>query len=187
MGQAAFAQMARVIKTYPLTGLMLIGSEVYKDERGYFQETYKASDFTALGLPEFKQDNLSFSKAGVLRGLHYQLEPKSQGKLVRVVSGRIFDVAVDVRKDSETFGKWQAVELSAESGEAFFIPEGFAHGFLVMSSEAIVLYKATEEYDKASERGILWNDPKLNIDWPANKPTVSSKDLSLPLFANAEF
>lgn len=187
MGQAAFAKMARVIKTYPFKGLMLVGSEVYKDERGYFLETYKASDFAALGLPQFKQDNLSFSRQFTLRGLHYQIGPSTQGKLVRVISGRIFDVAVDVRKDSETFGKWQSAELSAESGEAFFIPEGFAHGFLVMSNEAIVLYKATEEYDKASERGILWNDPKLNIAWPADKPVVSPKDLNLPLFENAEF
>jgi dTDP-4-dehydrorhamnose 3,5-epimerase len=170
-----------------LSGLMLIEPPVYADERGFFLETYKASRFAAHGIPEvFTQDNHSCSCRGVLRGLHYQVPPLAQGKLVRVVEGRIWDVAVDIRRGSPTFGRHQGVELSGEHAAMLWIPPGFAHGFVVLSEKAHFLYKCTAEYDRASERGIRWDDPELAIPWPLRNVQVSPKDAALPRFADAE-
>ena len=165
-----------------LADLLLVKSDVYKDDRGYFIETYKESVFKDLGLPLFTQDNFSFSKQGVLRGLHYQLEPKAQGKLVRCLEGRIWDVAVDVRKNSATFGQWQGLELSEGDGQALFVPAGFAHGFLVLSETAKVFYKTTAEYAPDLERGIVWNDPDLKIAWPIKSPVLAARDAAFPKF-----
>jgi dTDP-4-dehydrorhamnose 3,5-epimerase len=172
------------IKQTEIPGVLLIESKKFADERGYFMEGYKESDFESLGL-KFKQDNVSFSKKGVLRGLHYQLPPKAQGKLVRVLQGKIWDVAVDIRKKSPTYKKWVAAELSEENSLALYLPEGFAHGFVTLSEEALVLYKTTEEYHQQSERGIIWNDPELNIAWPVLNPIVSERDKSLEFLKNA--
>lgn len=174
--------MAHNVEKLNLEGLLLVTSDVYKDDRGYFIETYKESVFKDLGLPAFVQDNFSFSKKGVLRGLHYQLVPKEQGKLVRCLDGKIWDVAVDIRKNSSTFGKWQGVELSEGDGKAVFVPAGFAHGFVVLSEVARVLYKTTVEYAPDLERGIVWNDSDLNIVWPIKDPVLAIRDAAFPKF-----
>ncbi len=164
-------------KKTDIDGVLLIEPQVYGDNRGFFMETYKESDFVAAGLTDrFIQENHSRSKAGTLRGLHYQIDPKAQGKLVRVISGEIFDVAVDIRPKSRTYGKWAGYNLSAENRLILYIPPGCAHGFCVLSSEADVLYKTTNEYAPDSERGIPWNDPTFNISWPITNPTVSDRD-----------
>ncbi len=164
-----------------ISGLMLIEAKVYEDHRGVFWEGYKQSEFAALGLNEiFIQENFSQSKNGVLRGLHYQRSPKAQGKLVQVVEGTIFDVAVDLRKGSPTFGRWEGVTLSSEKRQQIFIPVGFAHGFCVLSDTAEVAYKVTKEYSPTDDAGILWNDPDLAIAWPINDPILSDKDAKLP-------
>jgi len=156
-------------KEGPIKGLIIIEPTVYKDERGFFMEVYNYKEFKELGLDmAFVQDNHSRSKKGVLRGLHFQ-KNYPQGKLIRVIKGTIFDVAVDIRKDSPTFGKWFGIELSEENRLMFYIPEGFAHGFLVLSEEAEVLYKTTEYYYPEDEGGIIWNDPDIGIDWPIDK------------------
>ncbi|MCS7201472.1 MAG: dTDP-4-dehydrorhamnose 3,5-epimerase [Dictyoglomus sp.] len=153
-------------KEGPIKGLIIIEPTVYRDERGFFMETYNLKEFKELGLNvDFVQDNHSRSKKGVLRGLHFQRK-YPQGKLIRVIRGRIFDVAVDIRKESATFGKWYGIELSEENKLMFYIPEGFAHGFLVLSEEAEVLYKTTEYYHPEDEGGIIWNDPDIGINWP---------------------
>ena len=145
-------------------------------------ESYKYSEFFAFGIKErFVQDNHSRSKKGVLRGLHYQRHPKAQGKLVRVVVGEIFDVAVDLRLNSPTYGKWVGERLSAENKRMLYIPPGFAHGFCVLSEEAEVLYKTTEEYSPDHDAGIIWNDPEIGIDWPIERPILSPKDAALPM------
>lgn len=150
-------------------------------------ETYKESSFIEKGIPaRFMQDNHSMSAKGVLRGLHYQLAPAAQGKLVRVASGAIFDVAVDIRKDSPWFGKWVGAELSASNKKMLWIPEGFAHGFCALENDAQVLYKSTGEYSPAHDRGIRWDDPFIGIEWPVKSPLVSQKDAALPLLAEAE-
>ncbi|QSZ27774.1 dTDP-4-dehydrorhamnose 3,5-epimerase [Aceticella autotrophica] len=149
-----------------IDGVYIIEPEVFKDNRGYFMETYNYNDFKEAGLDMvFVQDNQSKSKKGVLRGLHFQKQ-HPQGKLVRVIKGEVFDVAVDIRKDSKTFGKWAGVILSEENKKQFYIPEGFAHGFLVLSDEAEFCYKCTDFYHPGDEGGIIWNDPDINIDWP---------------------
>lgn len=156
------------IKVTPcdIEGLYEIEPAVYGDERGYFMETYNEKDMKAAGLDmKFLQDNQSMSVRGVLRGLHYQKE-HPQGKLVRVISGTVFDVAVDIRKDSPTYGAWHGIELSAENKKQFYISEGFAHGFLVLSEKAEFCYKCTDFYHPEDEGGIAWNDPKINIQWP---------------------
>jgi dTDP-4-dehydrorhamnose 3,5-epimerase len=164
--------------------VVLIQPEVFADQRGFFMETYKESDFAAAGLTEpFIQENHSRSKAGTLRGLHYQIEPKAQGKLVRVISGEIYDVAVDVRPESATYGKWIAYNLSAENRSSLYIPPGCAHGFCVVSSDAEVIYMMTKEYAPNYERGILWNDRSLNIHWPITDPVISERDSKWPPFA----
>lgn len=157
----------------------IIEPAVFEDERGYFMETYHKEEFKEAGLDfSFVQDNQSKSKKGVLRGLHFQYT-KPQGKLVRVIKGEVFDVAVDLRKDSPTYGKWEGVILSEENKKQFYVPEGFAHGFLVLSDEAEFIYKCTDFYDSEDEGGILWNDPDINIEWPIDdidEVTLSKKD-----------
>ena len=167
--------------------VILIEPKVFPDERGFFMETYKWSEFASFGVTEhFVQDNHSRSVKGILRGLHYQNPPKALGKLVRVVLGEVFDVAVDIRKGSASYGKWVGVKLSAENKRMLYIPPGFAHGFCVLSEAAEVLYKTTEEYSPEHEAGIIWNDPEIGIDWPVEKPIVSTKDAGLPSLREAE-
>ena len=168
-----------------IRGLCVIEPTVFKDERGYFVETYNFNDFAAEGLDmTFVQDNQSMSVKGVLRGLHFQKQ-FPQGKLVRAVRGTVFDVAVDLRADSETYGKWFGVTLSAENKKMFYIPEGFAHGFVVLSDEAEFAYKCTDFYHPGDEGGLAWNDPEIGIDWPIPEgmdPILSEKDKKwLPL------
>ncbi len=164
-----------------IKGIILIKTKSFEDLRGYFFESYKESDFKNLGIKgKFKQDNVSFSVKNTLRGLHFQRKPKEQAKLVRCVKGEIFDVAVDLRKDSETFGKWISVILSEENKNMLYVPKGFAHGFCVLSDYAIVLYKVSEEYSRELDAGVRWNDPDLNIFWPIKDPILSDKDKNLP-------
>ncbi len=157
--------------------------KVFADDRGFLMETYKRSAFDVLtrGVP-LVQENHSASSRGTLRGLHYQREPKAQGKLVRVIVGAIFDVAVDIREGSPTFAKWVGVTLSAENRESLYVPPGFAHGFCVVSDRAEVIYKTTEEYAPELEHGIPWNDPALAIDWPTPTPVLSPRDERWPPF-----
>lgn len=170
-----------------LPGVILISPKAFADQRGFFLETYKHSDFVSAGIHEhFVQDNHSSSVRGVLRGLHYQKNPHSQGKLVQCVQGKIFDVAVDIRKGSPLFGKWVAVELSSENHRLLYIPAGFAHGFVTLSDTAEIMYKCTAEYRPESDRGVIWNDPDINIAWPVEKPVLSDKDAALPLLKDAD-
>jgi dTDP-4-dehydrorhamnose 3,5-epimerase len=157
-------------------GLVTIETESFPDERGIFSELYKGSEFKKNGVEDdFVQENLSYSKKGVLRGLHYQSEPEAQGKLINVVSGKIFDVAVDIRKGSPTFGKWYGLELSGKNNKMLWIPKGFAHGFLALE-DSYVAYKTTKEYSKSHENGILWSDPDIGIEWPSKNPIVNARD-----------
>ncbi len=170
-----------------LDGLIAVETTVYSDSRGFFLESYKRSEFASAGIDvDFVQDNHSRSTKGVLRGFHYQAPPHDQGKLVSVLDGCIWDVAVDLRRSSPTFGRWAAMELSEARRNALWIPAGFAHGFLCLSGEADVFYKTTAEYNQKSERGILWNDPHLDIDWPVLPVAVSDRDASLPAWDAAE-
>lgn len=159
----------------PLDGLVIIEPRLFHDNRGYFYEDFQKIRYSELGLPEFVQDNISRSKQNVIRGLHYQL-PNSQGKLVGVTRGTIWDVVVDVRRSSPTFGQWFGITLSDENHVQMYIPPGFAHGFCVTSSEADFYYKCTDYYSPPAEHGIAWNDPKLNIPWPVKNPILSPKD-----------
>jgi dTDP-4-dehydrorhamnose 3,5-epimerase len=175
------------LETTFIKDLVLIFPTVFEDERGYFFEAYSKSKLSDLGIDiNFLQDNQSFSKKGTLRGLHYQNPPFAQTKLVRVLQGEIIDVAVDLRKDSQTFGKYFSTLLSAENKKQLLVPQGFAHGFSVLSETAVVLYKCDQYYDKQSEGGIRFDDSSLNIDWGMNidEAIVSEKDLVLPNFAN---
>ncbi|RMF59153.1 MAG: dTDP-4-dehydrorhamnose 3,5-epimerase [Calditrichaeota bacterium] len=167
-----------------LQGVMIVEPAVYRDERGFFLETFHGQKYAAEGLPErFVQDNHSHSKQGVLRGLHYQLK-QPQGKLIYVVQGEIFDVAVDIRKESPDFGKWVGVILSSENKRQLYIPPGYAHGFYVLSETADVIYKCTDFYAPKDEYGLLWSDPQIGIDWPIQKgPLLSEKDRHYPTLA----
>ena len=172
-----------------LPGVLILEPKVFGDERGFFMESFnqKAFDEAVGRHVEFVQDNHSRSAKGVLRGLHYQLPPHAQGKLVRVTSGRVFDVAVDVRRGSPSFGKWVGVELSAENHRQLWLPEGIAHGFIVLSDSADFLYKTTNYYTPAAERCIRWDDPALGIAWPAAAaPTLSAKDMQGLLLTAAQ-
>lgn len=173
-----------------IAGLLIIEPKVFGDERGFFFESYNEQAFNeATGVsPGFVQDNHSKSVKGVLRGLHYQLPPKAQGKLVRVVQGEVFDVAVDIRKGSPTYGKWVGEVLSAENKKQLWIPPGFAHGFLTLSDTAEFLYKTTDYWSPEHERAIIWNDATLKIDWPLNgiEPTLAAKDAAAVAFSAAE-
>lgn len=177
-----------IIET-PIPGLLIIEPKVFADERGYFFESFSETKFKEKGLIyNFVQDNESKSHRGVIRGLHYQLAPFAQTKLIRVVRGTVYDVAVDLRKGSPTFGQWYGLEVSATNKKQFYIPRGFAHGFSVLSEYAIFSYKCDEFYNPSAERGIRLNDPTLNIDWkvPAEEAVISNKDLVSPFFADAE-
>lgn len=171
----------------PLKGVVILEPKVFGDERGFFLEAYNEATFASLGLPtRFMQDNHSGSRKGVLRGLHYQLN-RPQGKLVRTLRGEIFDVAVDLRRDSAQFGQWFGLVLSAENRRMLWIPPGFGHGFLVLTDFAEVGYKATELYAPVFERSILWNDPAIGIDWPLEgEPILSEKDRHGSPLADAE-
>ena len=172
-------------KKLEIPDVVLIHPRVFSDARGYFLETYKHSDFSKAGIKEyFVQDNHSKSDKGVLRGLHYQKEPNAQGKLVYCIKGEIFDVAVDIRKGSPTCGKWVGAVLSEANKHMLYIPVGFAHGFCVISDVAEVIYKCTNEYSPEDDRGIIWNDPEINIQWPISDPIVSEKDRKLPALFN---
>ena len=168
--------------------VILVKPKVFGDNRGFFMEAYKKSDFFKNGIDvEFNQDNHSKSSKRVLRGLHYQAKPFGQAKLVRCPKGRIYDVAVDIRPNSPTYGEYVKVELSEENKNMLFIPEGFAHGFVVLSDEAELLYKTSGEYAPQADRGILWNDKDININWEIDfEPVLSEKDKNQPLFANID-
>ena len=171
-----------------IQGLKILEPLVYHDSRGFFYEAYNEGMLRKLGIHNnFIQDNQSYSKYGVIRGLHYQLNPYAQCKLVRVLKGNILDVAVDIRKNSATFGRYFSIELSEENNKQLFIPAGFAHGFSVLSKEAVVLYKCDQYYHKPSEGGIIFNDINLNINWKidADKIIISEKDVQLSIFENA--
>ena len=169
-------------KKLAIEDVILVTPKVFGDSRGFFMESYQKSTFFENGIKvEFNQDNHSKSSKGVLRGLHYQTKPKAQAKLVRCSKGKILDIAVDIRKDSKTFGKWVGEILSEENKNMLFIPEGFAHGFVVLSDEAEFLYKASGEYSPENDRGVRWNDPDINIDWNINfEPLLSEKDNKQP-------
>lgn len=168
--------------------VQLIEAQAFGDDRGFFAETYKASDFLAHGIPAFVQDNLSHSQRGVLRGLHYQKNPAAQGKLVMVVRGEIFDVAVDIRRGSPTYGRWVGAVLSERNHRLLWVPPGFAHGFCVVSDCADVLYKVTSEYSPTHDRGIRWDDPQVCIHWPQGSPSpsLSPKDADAPFLDAAD-
>ena len=171
-----------------IADVKIIEPTVFGDERGFFFESFNQQRFDeAVGRPvQFVQDNHSRSARGVLRGLHYQLPPHAQGKLVRVTAGEVFDVAVDIRRSSPSFGQWVGVLLSAANKRQLWIPEGFAHGFVTVSEHAEFLYKTTNYYAPASDRGIRWDDAQLGIDWGISVPLLSGKDQQQPLFADAE-
>lgn len=171
-----------------IPGLLTLEPKVFGDDRGWFMESFNQEVFDkAVGEHvSFVQDNHSFSVKGVLRGLHFQRPPHAQGKLVRVISGRVWDVAVDIRRSSPFFGKWVGIELSAENKRQFWIPPGFAHGFLTLSDTAEFLYKTTSLYHAPSEGSIVWNDPQLAIEWPACSPVLAAKDAAAPLLAEIE-
>ena len=176
-----------IVKNTLLDGVKIITPTVFEDERGYFFESYKAHIFKNNDLPiNFVQDNEVKSTKGVLRGLHYQFN-RPQGKLVRVISGSILDVAVDIRKGSPTFGQSEIVHLTAENNKMLYIPEGFAHGYLVTSSESIVVYKCTDIYDPNDQFGIIWNDETIGVDWTYDSPILSEKDLMLPALNDQQF
>ena len=160
-----------------IQGLWVVQPRVYKDDRGYFFESFKKSAFLDKGIEiDFPQDNQSFSCKNVLRGLHFQKPPYAQGKLVRVVRGAVLDVAVDIRANSSTYGKYFSIELTEDNFTMLWIPEGFAHGFLTLKDDTIFAYKCTQYYEKSAEQAILWNDPILNIDWKIKDPVLSEKD-----------
>jgi len=166
--------------------VLLIKPDVYKDDRGYFMESFHTEKFTAFGINgPFVQDNESKSQKNVLRGLHYQLHPFAQGKLIRVIKGAVLDIAVDIRRNSANFGKWVSMELSEENKLIAWIPPGFAHGFVTLSDETIFTYKCTGLYHKASENSIRWNDPDLEIDWGISEPLLSEKDKTAPFLKDA--
>jgi len=174
-------------KKFDIPDVILIEPKIFGDSRGFFVETYKYSDFKNAGInANFVQDNHSKSQKGVLRGLHYQKNPGAQGKFLRCIRGEIFDVAVDIRKGSPHYGKWAGAVISEENKKMIYIPPGFAHGFLVLSDTAEVLYKTTGEYSPEHERGIIWNDPAIGIDWKIENPLLSDRDKKLPLLKDAD-
>ena len=174
-------------KKLEIPDVLVIQTKIFSDKRGFFLESFKESEFISNGInKKLVQDNISHSTRGVLRGLHFQKNPKPQAKLVTVIKGKIFDVAVDIRKNSPTYGKWVSQILSEEEHNLLYVPECFAHGFCVLSEEADVYYKVSNEYSSEHEDGIVWNDPNLNISWPLTDVIVSDKDKQLPLLENLE-
>ena len=179
--------MAFSFRELEIPGMILVHTDRWGDARGFFEETYRRAPFAQGGIGvEFVQDNFARSARGVLRGLHFQLPPQPQGKLVRVSRGRVFDVGVDLRKGSPTYGRWVGVTLSEEGGELLYLPPGLAHGYCVLSPEADLAYKVTSEYAPELDSGILWNDPQVGVDWPLADPILSTKDQGLPLLADFE-
>ena len=179
--------MAFSFRTLEIPGVVLIEPQVFSDDRGFFMETFKSSDFAANGVPEhFVQENQSSSRHGVLRGLHVQRPPRAQGKLVRVVAGEVLDVAVDVQQGSTTYGKWVAHVLSSDNKRMLYVPPWCLHGFVVTSDAADVMYLATEEYAPEYEGGVVWDDPDLAIRWPIAEPVLSERDRALPRLRDAE-
>ena len=179
--------MPFTFKRLSIPDVILVEPQSFSDDRGFFFESFKESDFFSNGIDKnFVQDNFSHSVNGVIRGLHFQKAPKAQAKLVTVLKGKIFDVAVDIRKNSPTYGKWVSEILSDDTHNLLYVPEGFAHGFCVISDEADVHYKVSNEYSQEHERSIIWNDPKLNIEWPIKKPIISNKDNKLSLLENLD-
>ena len=179
--------MSFSFKSLHIPDVILIEPQSFSDNRGFFFESFKESEFASNGIDiKFVQDNFSHSTKFVIRGLHFQKPPKAQAKLVTVVSGKILDVVVDIRKSSVTYGKWVSQILSDEDHKLLYVPEGFAHGFCVLSEEADVMYKVSNEYSPEHEGGIIWNDPKLNIDWSSLQPIVSISDSQLPLLENLD-
>jgi dTDP-4-dehydrorhamnose 3,5-epimerase len=173
-------------QTLAIPDVILVEPRIFGDQRGFFMETYRRSDFATNGIPcDFVQDNVSHSVRGVLRGLHYQRPPRAQGKLVMALRGEVFDVAVDIRHGSPTFGQWVGILLSDRHHNMLYVPPGFAHGYCVLSDEADFVYKVTAEYAPGLETGILWNDPAIGIEWPIQDPVLSSKDLRLPRLEDA--
>ena len=174
----------KVVPTEALPDVLVVEPTVYRDPRGFFVESYHGPRYRQAGIDvTFVQDNQSRSVKGTLRGLHWQVAPRPQAKLVRVVDGEILDVAVDVREGSPTFGRWAAVTLSSENFRQLFVPVGFAHGFLVLSEQADIEYKCSDIYDPAAERGLMWNDPAIGIDWPITDPILSERDQGHPPFS----
>lgn len=175
----------KIVET-DLPGVLIVEPDRFGDDRGFFQETWHARRYAEAGIPgPFVQDNLSLSRHGVLRGLHFQ-NPNGQGKLICVLQGEVFDVAVDVRAGSAAFGKWTGVTLSADNARQIYIPPGFAHGFCVTGDTALFAYKCTELYDRDSEWTIRWDDPDIGIDWPVQEPEISDKDSAAPFLAAIE-
>jgi dTDP-4-dehydrorhamnose 3,5-epimerase len=182
-----FMMFFMIFTPLSIPDVILIEPKVFTDDRGFFFESFKASDFEKANLPtHFVQDNFSFSKKDVIRGLHYQKNPKAQGKLVIVLKGGVWDVAVDIRRESPTFLKWVAVEMNDQNHAMLYIPSGFAHGFISLTEGVHLLYKCTNEYDPQADAGIRWNDPDIGIPWPVSNPIVSAKDAALPLLNQAE-
>lgn len=171
---------------YHLPGLLLIEGRSFPDERGFFMESWRVDDFTAAGLPPLVQDNLSRTHKGFVRGMHYQKFPSAVGKLIRCVRGKIFDVVIDIRKGSPTYGQHASIELTDAGNRMLWVPIGFAHGFLALSDEADVQYKVTGYWVPSDDRGVLWNDPALGISWPGKDIRVADKDAKLPPLAQAE-
>jgi len=171
-----------IIKT-KIPGLLIIKPDVFEDERGYFFESYNRDKFVSEGIDNvFIQDNESKSMKGVLRGLHFQNPPYEQGKLVRVMKGAVIDVAVDIRKNSPTYGQWDSIELTESNKIMYWVPPGMAHGFVTLEDETVFFYKCTNLYNKASEGSIRWNDPNLNVNWGLSNPIISEKDKISPFF-----
>ena len=178
--------MAFRFERLEIPDVVLVRMQRHGDARGFFQETYRRSEFTAAGIPDtFVQDNHARSSRGVLRGLHYQLPPAAQGKLIGVASGRIFDVAVDLRAASPTYARWVGRTMDAEAGELLWIPPGFAHGYVALSDVVDVTYKVTAEYSAALDRGVRWDDPTIGVEWPVTDPIISAKDRVQPTLAEA--
>jgi dTDP-4-dehydrorhamnose 3,5-epimerase len=173
--------MPFISKRFGIWDVILIEPKIFYDDRGFFSEIFKSADFHAFGIIDnFVQDNYSKSQAGVLRGLHYQATPKAQGKLIQVLQGSVYDVVVDLRVGSPTFGKWESTILSDENHHILWVPPGFAHGFCVLADQVSFIYKCTNYYDATTERGICWNDHDLNISWPIANPILSEKDQVYP-------
>ena len=174
-------------KRLKIPEVILVEPQVFPDERGFFMESFKESIFKENGInTKFVQDNHSHSIKGTLRGLHYQKNPSAQAKLVTALKGEIFDVAVDIRKGSPTYGKWIGEILSEKNHKLLYVPQGFAHGFCVLSDEADITYKVNNEYSPETDRGLLWNDPKVGVKWPIEKPITSKKDQQQPLLENID-
>ncbi len=179
--------MSFTFQPLDIPDVILIRAVRHGDARGFFQETYRRSAFVEAGIARpFVQTNHARSGRGVLRGLHYQLPPRAQGKLVRVVSGAVYDVAVDIRRDSPSYGRWVGCTLTGDEAEMLWVPPGFAHGYVVLSGSADLTYFVTEEYDAALDRGFRWDDPAVGVAWPVENPVLSAKDRGLPVLAEAE-